>query len=155
MSVFLHLLAVFGLSMLPVFELRGAIPYGFAMGLDWWQVMAVSVIGNLIPVPFIILFSRKAFDWLRDKRVVGRYIRFLESKVRRSADKVLAHSLMWVGLFVLVAIPLPGTGAWTGSFVAALIDLRLRSAMPAIALGVLVAGIIVSAMTYGVSAIFG
>lgn len=155
MANFWHLLATFGISMLPVVELRGAIPYGFALGLPWWQVMAVAVIGNLLPAPFIILFIRKIFDWLKDKGRFGNLVYRLEQKAKNGANKVLSHRLMWFGLFVLVAVPLPGTGAWTGALVAAIMDLRLKHAMPAIALGVLVAGVIMSVITYGMSAIFG
>lgn len=115
----------------------------------------MSVVGNLLPAPFIILFIRKIFAWLRDKGRFGNLIYRLEKKAERGANKVLSHSMMWFGLFLLVAVPLPGTGAWTGALVAAVMDMRLRNAMPAIALGVVVAAFAVSAMTYGAAAIFG
>ncbi len=155
MTELIHLLATFGISMLPLVELRGAIPYGFAFGLPWWQVMGVSVVGNLLPAPLIILFIRKIFAWLKDKGRFGSLIYRLEKKAERGANKVLSHRMMWFGLFLLVAVPLPGTGAWTGALVAAVMDMRLKKAMPAIALGVVVAAFAVSAMTYGAAAIFG
>lgn len=141
--------------MLPVVELRGAIPYGFAFGLPWLPVMLVSMLGNLIPVPFIIIFIRKIFNWLKGHSRIGAKIRRLEEKALKKAGKVTAYRFIGIGLFVFVAIPLPGTGAWTGALIAAMLDMRLKTAFPAIAAGVLTAGVIVSAMTYGVSSVFG
>lgn len=155
MTDLMHLLATFGISMLPLVELRAAIPYGFAFGLEWWQVMGVSVIGNLLPVPFIVLFIRKIFAWLKDRGRFGSLIYRLEKKAERGANRVMSHGMMWVGLLIVVAIPLPGTGAWTGALAAAVLDMRLRNALPAIALGVVIAAFAVSAMTYGAAAIFG
>ena len=154
MTELMHLLATFGISMLPLVELRAAIPYGFAFGLEWWQVMGVSVGGNLLPVPVIILFIRRIFDWMKDKGKFGNLVYRLEKKAERGANRVLSHGMMWVGLLIIVAIPLPGTGAWTGALVAAVMDMRLKNALPAIALGVVVAAFAVSAMTYGAAAIF-
>ena len=154
MTELMHLLATFGISMLPLVELRAAIPYGFAFGLEWWQTMGVSVVGNLLPVPFIVLFIRRIFDWLKDKGRFGGLVYRLEKKAERGANRVLSHSMMWVGLLIIVAIPLPGTGAWTGALVAAVMDMRLKNALPAIVLGVLIAAFAVSAMTSGAAAIF-
>ena len=141
------------LSMVPVLELRGAIPIGVANGLNFWVAIGVSIIGNLLPVPFIILFIRKIFTWLRrlSKRLDGLVTR-LERRAKKKSDVVLRYAF-W-GLVVLVAIPLPGTGAWTGALVAAMLDMRLKRAFPAIALGVLIAGTIVAFVTYGAGAIF-
>ena len=141
------------LSMVPVLELRGAIPIGVANGLNIWVAIGVSIIGNLLPVPFIILFIRKIFSWLRklSKRLDGLVTR-LERRAAKKTDVVLRYAF-W-GLVVLVAIPLPGTGAWTGALVAAMLDMRLKRAFPAIALGVVIAGIIVAFVTYGAGALF-
>ena len=141
------------LSMVPVLELRGAIPIGVANGLNIWVAIGVSIIGNLLPVPFIILFIRKFFSWLRklSKRLDGLITR-LERRAAKKSDVVLRYAF-W-GLVVLVAIPLPGTGAWTGALVAAMLDMRLKRAFPAIALGVVIAGIIVAFVTYGAGALF-
>ena len=141
------------LSMVPVLELRGAIPIGVANGLNIWVAIGVSIIGNLLPVPFIILFTRKIFSWLRklSKRLDGLVTR-LERRAAKKSDVVLRYAF-W-GLVVLVAIPLPGTGAWTGALVAAMLDMRLKRAFPAIALGVVIAGIIVAFVTYGAGALF-
>lgn len=141
------------LSMVPVLELRGAIPIGVANGLNIWVAIGVSIVGNLLPVPFIILFIRKIFAWLRKlSRRLDGLIAKLEQRAARKSDVVLRYAF-W-GLVVLVAIPLPGTGAWTGALVAAMLNMRLKRAFPAIALGVLIAGIVVAFVTYGAGAIF-
>ena len=141
------------MSMVPVIELRGAIPFGVAQGLGLWQAIIISVLGNLLPVPFIILFIRKIFAWLRKiSPKLNALVTKLEQRAEGKSEKVLKYAF-W-GLFLLVAIPLPGTGAWTGSLVAAMLDMRLKKAFPAIALGVIAAGVIVSVITYGVTAVF-
>ncbi|MGN0657977.1 MAG: COG2426 family protein [Emergencia sp.] len=137
-------------AMVPVIELRGAIPLGVAAGLGVWEAMAAAIIGNLIPVPFIILFVRKVFAWMR--KMSGRLDR-LVCRFERKAQKQsqVVNKYEWAGLVILVAIPLPGTGAWTGALVAAMLDMRLKRAFPAILLGVVIAGLIVSYITYGAS----
>ncbi len=144
------LLATFITAMLPVVELRGALPLGVSLGLPHLTAYFVAVVGNLVPVPFIILFARSIFKWLKKhvpflRRIVVR----LEWRARSKRSYIDKWSLL--GLFLLVAIPLPGTGAWTGALVAALFDIRLKRAMPVIAAGVLAAGLIVLAITFGVS----
>lgn len=150
MSSMLHLLTVLGIAMVPIFELRGAIPVGLAAGLPFWPVFFVALVGNLLPVPFLILFTRRVFEWLRTKsQFLERMVSRLEAKAAKNEDLLKKYELL--GLCILVAIPLPGTGAWTGSLVAAVFDIRLKYAFPAIALGVLIAGIIVSIISYGVA----
>lgn len=150
MSLIKQFLSVFGLAMIPVFELRGAIPVGVAAGLPFWMVFLTALLGNLLPVPFLILFTRRVFEWLRTKSaLLERFVSRLERKAAAKEDLLKKYELL--GLCILVAIPLPGTGAWTGSLVAAVFDIRLKHAFPAIALGVLIAGIIVSVVTYGVT----
>ena len=150
MSLLEQILSVFGLAMIPVFELRGAIPVGVAAGLPFWTVFLTAFLGNLLPVPFLILFTRRVFEWLRTKSaLLERFVSRLERKAATKEDLLKKYELL--GLCILVAIPLPGTGAWTGSLVAAVFDIRLKHAFPAIALGVLIAGIIVSVVTYGVT----
>ena len=152
MSTLGHFIMTFFIAMLPVLELRGAIPIGTAAGLDPRLALAAAFLGNLVPVPFIVIFIRKIFVWLRSKsEFLDRVVARMESKAEQNADKV--HKYENVGLFILVAIPLPGTGAWTGALVAAFLDMRLKRCFPAIALGVLAAGIIVFCLTYGVSAL--
>ena len=147
------ILMTFLISMVPVIELRGAIPIAVANGLNYWVAVAVSIIGNLVPVPFIILFIRKIFELMRkiSKKFDGIVTR-LEQRAEKKSDVVRKYAF-W-GLFILVAIPLPGTGAWTGALVAAMLDMRLKRAFPAIALGVLAAAAIVTFVTYGVDVIF-
>jgi uncharacterized membrane protein len=143
----------FLISMVPVIELRGAIPIAVANGLNYWVAVAVSIIGNLVPVPFIILFIRKIFTLMRKISVkLDGVVTKLEQRAAKKSDVVQKYAF-W-GLFVLVAIPLPGTGAWTGALVAAMLDMRLKRAFPAIALGVLAAAAIVTFVTYGVDVIF-
>lgn len=150
MSLIKQILSVFGLAMIPVFELRGAIPVGVAAGLPFWMVFLTALLGNLLPVPFLILFTRRVFEWLRAKSaLLERFVSRLERKAATKEDLLKKYELL--GLCILVAIPLPGTGAWTGSLVAAVFDIRLKHAFPAIALGVLIAGILVSVVTYGVT----
>ena len=150
MSLIKQFLSVFGLAMIPVFELRGAMPVGVAAGLPFWMVFLTALLGNLLPVPFLILFTRRVFEWLRTKSALLE--RFVSRRDRKAAAKEeLLKKYELLGLCILVAIPLPGTGAWTGSLVAAVFDIRLKHAFPAIALGVLIAGIIVSVVTYGVT----
>ena len=139
-------------SMLPVVELRGGIPFGVAAGLPLPLATLAAIIGNMLPIPFLILFTRRVFQWLR------RHIPFLESVISRmeakaDSKKDLVLKYEFWGLLLLVAVPLPGTGAWTGALVATVMDLRLKSAMPAIFCGVLTAAAIVSLVTLGVIAL--
>ena len=135
-------------AMLPVLEIRGAIPVGVAAGLDPWLAFAVGVVGNMLPIPILILVTRRVINWLKKHGVLVRLTGWLERKGAEKARTVQQYSF-W-GLFILVAIPLPGTGAWTGALVASLLDMRLKRALPAITMGVVAAGIIVLLLTYGV-----
>ena len=147
------LLLTFLISATPILELRGAIPFGVARGLPLWVATAAAVLGNIAPVPFIVLFVRRVFQWLRTKSVwLDGLVRKLEARADEKAPMVHKYSLL--GLFILVAIPLPGTGAWTGSLVTAMLDLRLNRAFPAIAAGVAAAGVVVALLTAGVIHLF-
>ena len=143
-------LVTFIISMLPVVELRLAIPMGASMGLPVWKAAVISVVGNLLPVPFIIAFIRVIMDWLRTKSaLMQKFVAWLEKKgTGPKADRVRRYEF-W-GLLLFVAIPLPGTGAWTGALVAALLDIRMKRALPPIVVGVLLAAVIVSLATAGV-----
>lgn len=152
-STFGKVLMTFFISMVPVIELRGAIPVAVSNGLNYWAAIVVSVLGNLVPVPFIILFIRKIFAFMRKHSTkLDSLVTRLEKRAEKKSDVVMKYAF-W-GLFILVAIPLPGTGAWTGALVAAMLDMRLKTAFPAIALGVVGAAIIVTFVTYGTSALF-
>lgn len=135
-------------AMLPILEIRGAIPVGVAAGMDPWTAFAIGFVGNMLPVPFLILLARKVIEWMKKHHILDKLTSFLERKGSQKAQTVQKYSF-W-GLFILVAIPLPGTGAWTGALVASLLDMRLKRALPAIAMGVIVAGLIVLLATYGV-----
>lgn len=137
------------LSMVPVLELRASILVGCSLGLNAWQCAIAAIIGNMIPVPFIILFIRKIFDFLRSHwSKLGRLVDRLEAKAEKKKPLVQKYAIL--GLTLLVAIPLPGTGAWTGALVAAMLDIRLRRAIPCILLGVVIAAIVVTMISYGI-----
>ena len=141
---------VFFLAMAPVAELRGAIPAGIALGLDPWLVYVVAVLGNMLPVPFLMLFVRQVLGWMKRRGgTLTRIVTALERKADRGAELFSRYELL--GLCILVAVPLPGTGAWTGALVASMLRLRLKAALPAISLGVLIAGGIVLGISCGVS----
>ena len=146
-TFFGKILTTFLVSMVPVIELRGAIPIGVARGLPFWAAVLVSIIGNLVPVPFIIIFIKKIFAFMREKmpKLNGLVTR-LENKANSKSEPV--HTYAFCGLFLLVAIPLPGTGAWTGALIAAMLEMPLKKAFPSIMLGVLSAGAIVTFITY-------
>ncbi len=147
-------ITTFFISMLPIIELRAGLPYGIALGLPYPVALAAAVLGNMVPVPFIILFIRRIFVWLRSVLPkCDAFITRLEEKAHIKGDMVRRYST--IGLCILVAIPLPGTGAWTGALVAALLDLRLKKAVPAIFLGVIIAAGIMTLLTFGVLGIFG
>ncbi len=134
--------------MIPVIELRGAIPAGTAAGLEPWEAFILACIGNMIPVPFIIMFARRLLIVLRRKyRKLNSLLLKLQNRTRAKAEIVRDYEIF--GLIILVAIPLPGTGAWTGALVAALMKLDLKYALISIGAGVLIAGCIVMGITYG------
>ena len=145
------MLKTFLMAMVPIIELRGAIPYGAGIaGLPIWQAALIAVLGNLLPVPFLVVFTRAGFAGMRKKSdKLNSIVLRMERKADKNKDVVLRYEL-W-GLMILVAIPLPGTGAWTGALVAAMMDMQLKRAFPAIALGVVVAAFIVTWVTYGAS----
>ena len=147
------ILYTFGTALLPVLEIRGAIPVGVAKGLDPWLAYAVGVIGNMLPIPILILLTRQVIGWLKKHNILVRFASWLERKGEEKAEQVRKYSV-W-GLLILVAIPLPGTGAWTGALVSSLLNMRLKDALPAIFLGVLIAGLIVLAVTFGVITVGG
>ena len=134
-------------SMIPIIELRGGLPFGVALGLPYYLAFPAAVVGNLIPTPFIIVYIRRVFKLMRRyfPRLNG-LVDKLERKAHLKGKKVLKYQS--IGLWLFVAIPLPGTGAWTGSMAAAFLDMRLKKAMPAVVLGVLTAGCIMLTLTH-------
>ena len=151
-TILKKLLLTAGWAMIPVLELRGAIPIGVGLGLPLVPTIVTCILGNMVPVPFIILFIRRIFQWMRTllPKLDGLVTR-MENKAYSKKDLIDRYKML--GLYILVAIPLPGTGAWTGSLVAALFDIRLKNAFPIIFAGVITAGLVIGLLTGGVVAL--
>jgi uncharacterized membrane protein len=134
----------FLVSMVPLIELRGAIPIAQSMGLPIMTSYLVCIVGNMIPVPFIYLFARKVLEWGADKPVIGGFFTFCLEKGRKGGRKLTekAGRGTFVALLLFVGIPLPGTGAWTGTLAASILDMDFKSTVLAVMLGVLLAGVI-------------
>lgn len=140
-------------SMVPVIELRGGIPWGVAHGLSHFTAFLAAVAGNLIPLPFIVVYIRRIFKWMRRHlSLFDRLLDRLEAKAHLKGRKVTKFK--YLGLMIFVAIPLPGTGGWTGALIAAFLDMRLKKAMPSMLAGVLIAGVLIMGLTYGFTSIF-
>ena len=154
MSVGLKYLLTFFVSMAPIVELRGAVPFGVGMGLHVLPVLAVCIIGNMIPVPFIALFIRRIFAFLRSRsKKLDDLVSKIELRAHEKAKTIKKYE-RW-GLYIFVAIPLPGTGAWTGALIGALMNMRLKYMIPVIFAGVVTAGIIMTIISYGAGALIG
>ena len=141
-------------SMLPIIELRGAIPLGMALDLPWWQSYIFAVIGNMIPIPFILLFVTRMIGWATRSKVkfFNKFGNWLARKGEKNREKIEKYSFWGVCLFV--AVPLPVTGAWTGSLVSAMIGMKFWKALLSCFLGVLIAGAVVTLISYGALAAF-
>ena len=146
-------LIIFLISLLPVLELRGGMIAAKLLQVDFLRTFVICYIGNILPIPFILLFIRKIFQFLRDKKGFSKLIEKLEIRSMRKSEKVKRWR-DW-GLLLFVAIPLPGTGGWTGALIAALTDIRIKRSFPIIAVGILIAGIIMSVLTYLLPSVFG
>ena len=136
------------ISMIPIIELRGSIPVGFVMGLPWYASLVCSIIGNMLPVPVILLFVVKVFEFMKKHNILTKFVNKMEQKAMNRSEKV-SKGEFW-GLMLFVAIPLPGTGAWTGALIAALLKMNRRDAFLSILLGVTVAGTLITLGTYGI-----
>ncbi len=143
-------LLIFIISMIPFIELRGGIVVGLAMELPWYEVFAICFAGNILPIPFVILFGRKLLEWLGRTRLFGRFVIKYKRKLAEKSKRVKKYGPFGLALFV--GIPVPGTGAWSGALLAVLLNLRLALAIPAILAGLIAAGII---MTLGTSGVLG
>lgn len=153
MELIIDYLKIFAMSMVPVLELRGALIWAAADGLDPVLSYIVCVIGNTLPVPFLIMFVRPIFEWMKKRTAWMRnLVEKLEAKAADKSDVIKKYEML--GLFFLVAIPLPGTGAWTGSLVAAVLGMRVKHSFPMIFLGVMAAGVIMTLGAFGVVSIF-
>ncbi len=145
-------LVAFLVSMLPIVELRGGIPVAAVMGIDFLPALALCVLGNLLPIPFILLLIIPIFKWMKTTKLFSPLVTKLESKALAKSDK-LEKGEFW-GLMIFVGIPLPGTGAWTGALLAALLGIKFKKAIIAIILGVLIAAAIMSIIFYAFPNIF-
>lgn len=146
------LIATVIISMLPIVELRGGIPYGVGFGLNPWAAMVAAMVGNLLPIPFILLLLNTVLEFFRkQKGILGKAANWLENKAYKNKSTIDKYGI-W-GLIILVAIPLPGTGAWTGALVATVLRMERKKAFPCIVAGVLIAGVVVTAISYGVASI--
>lgn len=147
-------LCVFFCSMIPIIELRGAIPLGAALGLPIWQSYLLSVVGNMLPVPIILLFVKKVLSFMSRCRVkfFNKVANYVYEKAEKNRARIEKYSFWGVALFV--AIPLPMTGAWTGSLVAAMLDMKFFKAVLSALVGVLCAGVVMTLISYGIAAIF-
>jgi uncharacterized membrane protein len=139
---------VFIISMVPILELRGGIIAASLMGIEMWRAVFFCGLGNIIPVPFILLFITPIFNWLKHTKLFRPLVEKLESKAMSKSEQIEKYEF-W-GLVLFVGIPLPGTGAWTGSLVAALLGIKFRKAFPAILLGILLAMVIMTVLFYTV-----
>ncbi len=144
-------LTIFVISLMPILELRGGMIAARLLEVPFLKAFSVCFIGNMLPIPFILLFIEKIFEWLRRFKFFEKIIVRLEAKTDRNKDKVLRYK-SW-GLLLFVAIPLPGTGGWTGALMAALLGIDFKRSLPIIALGVFIAGLIMSLITYGIFAL--
>lgn len=141
-------LVAFVISLFPVLECRGGMIAARIMEIPFVTAFLLCYLGNMVPIPFILLFIKKIFEFLRRFSFFEKIISKFEAKAEKNADKILRYK-SW-GLLIFVAIPLPGTGGWTGALMAALLDIPFKRALPVIAIGVLVAGFIMSGLTYGI-----
>lgn len=142
-------LIVFLISMVPIIELRGAIPYAVYFNLPLLPSYIVAILGNMIPVPLIFFFARKILEWGADKKVIGKFFSFCLEKGNKGGAKLQAKAgrSVYVALFLFVGIPLPGTGAWTGTLAASLLNLDFKKSVVAVMAGVVLAGIIMGLLS--------
>ncbi len=140
-------LVIFIVSMIPILELRGGLIVASLLNVNMWRAIPICIIGNIIPVPFILLLITKIFDGLRDTKAFGGIVRKLEARAMKRSDAIQKGE--FIGLMLFVGIPIPGTGAWTGSLIAAMLGIDRKKAVPAILLGILIATVIMCIVSYG------
>ena len=147
--VMLKYILTFLISMVPIVELRCGIPFGVSMGIKWYYAVPICMIGNMLPVPFIFFFARKILEWGSDKPVIGKFFSWCLKKGHSGGEKLKAKAgkgMFWA-LLLFVGIPLPGTGAWTGTLAASLLDLDFKKSILAVPLGVALAATIMTIAT--------
>lgn len=151
-------LLAFLVSMVPLIELRGGVPYAVLMGLDYWTALVVCVIGNMLPVPFIYFFARKVLMWGRSKKYIGRFFAHFIEKGEKGGQRLRERTGRggpFIALLLFVGIPVPGTGAWTGTLAASFLNMGIKSTSLAVSLGVILAGIIMGAVSMTGVHVFG
>jgi len=158
----LHYIVVFLISMVPLIELRGAIPYAVGVNnlgghMNMVVVYILAILGNMLPVPFIYLFARKVLEWGKDKKFIGKFFTFCLEKGEKGGKKLQAKAGrgLFVALMLFVGIPLPGTGAWTGTLAASILDMGFKKSIIAVMLGVVIAGVIMGLASMGVFGAIG
>ena len=144
--------------MVPLIELRGGVPIAVTMGLDYFKALVICVIGNMLPVPVIYFFARKVLEWGRDKKYIGKFFTYCIEKGERGGQKLrekAGRQGLFVALMLFVGIPLPGTGAWTGTLAASFLNMGIKSTSIAVSLGVVIAGIIMGVVSMTGVHVFG
>lgn len=147
LPIFIKYIITFIISMIPIIELRGAIPIAEALNLNIFLYYPIAIIGNMFPVPFIYLFARKVLEWGKDKKIIGKFFTWCLEKGEKGGEKLkktAGNSGLFLALLIFVGIPLPGTGAWTGTLAASFLKIDFKTSIFAVTLGVLLAGIIMS-----------
>lgn len=154
--MFWKYLLVFLISMVPIVELRGAIPYAVGFNLPLLPSYVIAILGNMLPVPFIFFFARKVLEWGKDKKIIGKFFTFCLEKGDKGGKKLQAKAgrSVYLALFLFVGIPLPGTGAWTGTLAASFLNLDFKKSVISIMAGVVLAGIIMGVISLGIFNIF-
>ena len=151
-------LLCFFISMVPLIELRAGVPFAVGMGLDYTSALVICVIGNMLPVPVIYFFARKVLEWGRDKKYIGKFFTFCIEKGEKGGQKLTraaGRKGLFVALMLFVGIPLPGTGAWTGTLAASFLNMGIKSTTVSVCLGVIIAGIIMGVVSMAGLHIFG
>ncbi|MGF0047126.1 COG2426 family protein [Streptococcus hyointestinalis] len=147
------------ISMVPLIELRGAVPYAIATGIPYWQALVIGVIGNMLPVPIIFFFARRVLEWGADKPLIGGFFTWCLKKGHsggQKLEKVAGERGIFIALLLFVGIPIPGTGAWTGTLAASILDWDFKKSIIAVMLGVILAGLIMGTIAlFGLKAITG
>lgn len=147
------------ISMVPLIELRGAVPYAIATGIPYWQALVIGVIGNMLPVPIIFFFARRVLEWGADKPLIGGFFTWCLKKGHsggQKLEKVAGERGIFIALLLFVGIPIPGTGAWTGTLAASILNWDFKKSIIAVMLGVILAGLIMGAIAlFGLKAITG
>lgn len=144
--------ALLVISMLPLIELRGAVPLGLAAGMPWYEVLPICYLGNLLPIPFVLVFGVRLLDWLAGLGPFKGIATWYKQKLMSKSTQVTKYAR--IGLFLFVAVPLPGTGAWSGAVIATLLKMPMRKAFLSIAAGVVAAGLLMTVGTHGVLGVF-